>query len=285
MATQLGTAELAMSSVFNNLNTEWVNAGNSDTELITSYILSKQLISQFRIQAYGAVEAKISSALLINGKENAIGNDNLLLSYEEISNNRMSIGLENYNLNHHGTGVGQTKIPEMLSNSALMSDPINNKSFHTDLLIQWSEEVNEHTKEEANVVVLTTDDLALSILALEGNKLSVGVSSEILKLLSFQYLNDDGVKNIASKKSHIKNMLAVELLLKSYDVDPVISENLTPSEISKNSFISIEYQKKISTNKPRDLSIDLIVAQGVENVLLNDYLTLKRGKNLVRAFN
>lgn len=285
MATKLGIAELSMSTEFNNLNSQWVDAGNSDTDLITSYILSKQLNSRSRIQAYDAVEAKISGALSIISKENAIGIDNLSLSLETILNNRLSVAQENYTFNHHGTGVEPTQIPVMLANSILMSDPINNKSFNTDLLIQWSDEVNEHTKEEADTIVLTTDDSVLSMLAVDESKLSIGVSSEILKLLSFQYLSNDRDNDIALKKSRIKKMLAIDLLLKSFDIDPQISDNLTPSGIAKNSFVSTENQKRISINKPRDLSIDLIVAQGIENVLLNDYLTLKKGKNLVRAFN
>lgn len=285
MASKLGMAELSMSGEFNNLNSEWVNAGNKDTDLITSYMLSKQLNSRARIQAYGAVDAKISNAISILGRENAITLDNVALSLETNSKNKISNDLQNYNIRHHGTGVVPTKIPLMLSKSVLMSDPINNKSFHSELLIHWGDEVNTHTKEEANTILLTTDDSALSILALDKRKLSIATSSELLKLLSFQYLSRDGSNTIASKKSRIKNLLAIELLLKSYDIDPEINDISTLSDIAINSFSSSEYQKKISNNKPRDLNIDLNVAQGIENVLLHDYLTLKKGKNIVRAFN
>lgn len=285
MASTVNSAELSLANEFNNLNNEWVDAGNSDTDLISAYIVSKQNNSQYRIQTYSAVEATISSNLSINAQQESVGLDNILVAAEAISNSKKAASLQTYNLNNQSSGIESTKIPEMLSKAALLSDPINNKDLNSEILANWSEDISDYTDDELGELILTTDASILAALALNDGKLSLVDSSEITKLLTFLYLNKEGGDSISSKTKYIKHMLSIDLLIKSFDIDPVISENLTQTEIAKDWFTSKESIANLSLMKPRDIAIDLNVASGIENALLNDYLSIKKRKNLVRALN
>jgi hypothetical protein len=285
MSAQFALAEIGMAAEFNKLNSEWIEVGNSDSDLFSSYMLSKKTSSDSRVTAYSATESKISSAITITSKGRESLMDKLISVLYTVGDNRKSYSEQKYIGLHHGPGEGSTRIPFMLSNSVIMSDPINNKTAHTEILIGWNDVIKKYNYDEASLLALTNDDASLSMIAMAESKLSLSVSSEISKLLAFRHLYKDEVDSISSRNNNTKDMLAIDLLLQSFDVDPLVSEANTGISISKNWLVSIESQKGISQNKPRDLSIDLVVGQGIENVLLNDYLSIKRSKNLVRALN
>jgi hypothetical protein len=285
MAAEVSSAEFDMALEFNNLNSAWVEASNSDSDLMLSYMQTKQLSSNQRVTAYSASEYKLTSATTINARERSSLMDKLSTAMMTASENRKSDNLYKYIGTHHGAGQGNTRIPLMLPIIPLMSDPINSNSAHTDILVGWSKEIKDYDQKEANTLVLTSDDETLTTLVVGVGKLPISVSSEISKLLAFRHLYNTERDDVPSKKRSIKDLLAIDLLLRSYDIDPLVSKNITGISIAENWFASIVSQKSISSNKPRDLAIDMAVGQGIENVLLNEYLTLKKGKNLVRAFN
>jgi hypothetical protein len=285
MASQVSAAEFQMVSEFNKLNTSWVDAANADSELLLTYMQSKLQNSTQRITGYSSVEALVSMAASKNARDSQFLMDNLAIALELVSNNKKIDKMYKYAGSHQGSGDAETRIPSMLSKSILMSDPINNKYAHTEMLNDWNDIIQEYSKKEADILVLDADDASLTDVVLGQNKLSLAVSSEISKLLAFRHLYESDSESPSIKKRNIKDRLAIDLLLKTFDVDPLIDDKLTPVEIATDWFVSIENQKNISTNKPRDILIDLAVGQGIENALLNDYLTLKKGKNLVRAFN
>lgn len=285
MASQVSSYELQMVSEFNNLNSLWVDASNADSELILSYMQKKLLTSNQRMAAYSGVEAKVNSAVVEYSKEGEFIRDNLSLALQTVSKNTKVDRMQKYIATHHGATDVETRIPFMLLNSPLLSDPINSKDSHTELLVGWAEIIRDYSKKEADTLVLSSNDVSLASISLGEDKLSLAVSSEISKLLAYRHLSNMNSISMASEKRKLKDMMAINLLLQSFDVDPLVGSANTPIDIAKNWFVSIESQKSVLVNKPRDLFVDLLIGQGIENTLMNDYLTLKKGKNLVRALN
>jgi hypothetical protein len=285
MATQVSSAEFQMVNAFNDLNRAWLGASNTDANLILLYMQKKLLTSNQRLAAFSGVEAKVSSTLSISQKETQFGFDSLLTAVESISNSKKAYETKSHTVTHQGAGDNATRIPLMLSNSAVMSDPVNSKSMQTDLLLGWEDIIQKYSKKEADILAFDTDDIILSSLSLGEDKLSLAVSSEVSKLLAFRHLYNKDNRSTEAEQRSIRDKLAIDLLLQSFDVDPLVHAGKTQIGLAQDWFVSIQEMKRISTNKPRDLSIDLTIGQGLENALLNEYLTIKKGKNIVRALN
>lgn len=285
MATDFSAAELEMGQTFNNLNLLWAEAANADSTYLLTYMQNELYRTNQRIVSYSATETKIKSAITVNSKERTALYDTFSVALEGASINKRKVATQQYIGRQHGAGVVQTRIPQLLAISPLMSDPINNKSMHTELLLGWEDIISKYSADEASTLILSSDESPLKMLALGRNKLSLSVSSEISKLLAFRHLSKDEKNDMASKRKRAKDMLAIDLLLQSFDIDTLEGDDKTTTDIPQNWFASIETQQSISTNKTRDLEIDIVIGQALENVLINDYLVLKRGKNLVRALN
>lgn len=285
MAAEFSAAEFEMATAFNDMNTLWTKATNADSKFLLTYMEKNLERTNQRITSYSATEAKFKSGLSVNSKERTALFDTFALALERASINKRSVGEQQYVGRHHGAGVAQTRIPQMLANSPLMSDPINNKSMHTELLLGWDNVISKYSSNEAETLVLTTDASPLKMIALGRSKLSISVSSEISKLLAFRHLTQDEKNDLSSNRQRAKDKLAIDLLLQSFDIDTLEGDAKTVTDISQDWFTSIETQQSISANKERDIEIDNVIGQAVENTLLNDYLNLKRRKNLVRALN